>query len=90
MFQETTEKESVETGNQRSRPIRKVSVRVFDSAFSVIRGQEKAISGLKERKMALGEIRDNDIPRMMIRWKDAEYTEVQRISDIDMVIGKLI
>lgn len=91
VFQETTDIEMVAAGTRwKKRMERKVIPRVYGSVFSLIRSQEYALSGMSDRLSTLRDIRDSDIPRLSMKWKDDTYDDAARQTDLTSLKSKLI
>lgn len=80
VFQEITEKWT-DTADK-TQPSARMSPRVYDNVYSLIRGQYHAIDGVMGRKRALQETREQHIPLLQGKWKDSGYPDEKRKADI--------
>lgn len=88
VFQETTDIEDDNT-RKRRRKIRNIIPRVYDDIYSLMRGQRHALDSLEKKIEFLSVIKDSDIPELSLKWKNEDYTDDQKRTDIAILVEKL-
>lgn len=62
-----------------------MTVRVYDDVFSLIRGQQKALAHLHEKRKKLRTLHNHSIPTILLQWKEPNYTQEAKDQDIQSI-----